>query len=131
MGLIRYHPIESSLEWEKSPLTELRSFDWISGTAEWEIPGERPLILTVQFQGELIVRLLDEFALSTETDHEDCEGLVPNHFAYWVEGDAFHENQSSMWLEDNHPTKHYRFITGFGCVDVIAANPPSFSINPS
>ena len=75
--------------------------------------------------------MLDEFPLSTETNPEDWEGLEKNRFAYWVEGDAFHENQSSIWLQVHTPTTHYRFLTGNGCLDVIASNPPTFAINPA
>jgi len=128
--MIRYHPIESGVKWDSS-LAELRTFDWQSGIAEWDAPGEKPVIVAVQFRGQIIARILDDFALSTETNPENWEGLEKDHFAYWVEGDAFHENQSPTWLEVEGPTKHYRFLTGNGCLDVIAACPPAFSINPT
>lgn len=125
--MIRFFPIDSGVKWQ-SHLADLIAFDWHCGTADWEIPGEPPQILSVRFHGSIIVRLLDEFALSTETTPDEWHGLVKDHFAYRVEGDVFHESQSRAWEQVEGPTQHYLFITGNTCMDVIAANPPSFVI---
>jgi hypothetical protein len=63
--MIRYTPIECGVEWE-SHLADLCSFDWQSKVAEWRIPDEPSVVLKVSFSGPLIVRMLDDFPLSTE-----------------------------------------------------------------
>jgi hypothetical protein len=56
--------------------------------------------------------------------------LVPEHFAYRVEGSVFARQQSEAWKIAVGPVMHYRFVTGWGCVDVLTAALPSFSIEP-
>jgi hypothetical protein len=82
--------------------------------------------LRISFNAETIVRILDEMPLSTETDPLEWSGLVPGHFAYVVTGDKLPMGQSEAWVSLNSPT-HYRFLTGWGCMDVLSRNPPSFS----
>lgn len=78
--------------------------------------------------GGLIVRMLDELPLSTESDPKDWMGLVPHHFAYRVEGDPFFVAQSETWRFIEDSPKHYRFQTGFGCLDVISSGEPEFAL---
>ena len=85
-------------------------------------------VLQIFFPNQCIVRVLDEMAISTETEFERCEGLVADHFAYRVEGDPFVDGQSEMWRIVREPFEHYRFHTDDSCLNVISANPPSFGL---
>ena len=80
------------------------------------------------FDNQTIIRLLDEMPLSTETEPDEREGLVPYHFAYRVEGARFAEIQSETWKEVAGPIYHYQFVTGWGCMDVLCRATPSFSL---
>jgi hypothetical protein len=122
--MIRYTPLECGVTWE-SHLADLRSFNWHANMAEWDFPdGKR--ILRVSFSGAVIVRILDDFPLSTESDPEAREGLVRDHFAYLVEGDPFYAAQSADWKAHAGSTKHYRFVTGNACMDIISSSSPTF-----
>ena len=99
-----------------------------SGAFEWVVERADVRNVTVNFYCDVIVRILDEIALSTEISPDELSGLVSHHFAYEVEGDAFFAAQSEVWRTLNPGAKHYRFITGNWCLDVIASNPPSFLI---
>lgn len=103
-----------------SHLADLRSFDWHAQVAEWDFPDDTKRILRVRFSGSIIVRMLDDFPLSTETDPEDWHGAVRDNFAYLVEGDAFYAAQSASWKAAVGLVQHYRFLTGNGCMDVIS-----------
>ena len=109
---------------------ELLSFNWEEKIATFGLPGER--ILRILFPGDVIVRMLDEFALSTEDRPSERHGLVGHHFAYRVSGDPFVESQSSVWRE-TYPggPAHYRLITGGGCLDVLCHCEPEFKIEPA
>jgi hypothetical protein len=74
------------------------------------------------------VRILDEMPLSTEHESETSHGLVSDHFAYRLQGSAFAEAQSEAWKFVNAPATHYRFITGWACMDVLSAAFPSFAM---
>ncbi len=67
-------------------------------------------------------------ALSTEEDDTPNEGLVSEHFAYWLEDATFARTQSSSWKAASGPLTHYRFITGWACVDVLTAATPVFAL---
>lgn len=66
--------------------------------------------------------------LSTEENDTPNEGLVSEHFAYWLEGAAFARLQSSAWKEVNAPVTHYQFVTGWACLDVLTAATPAFAV---
>ena len=68
--------------------------------------------------------------ISTEHEVTPNEGIVAEHFAYLVEGASFWEQQSETFRVVYKSAKHYRFFTGFYCLDVIATDEPSFSIVP-
>jgi hypothetical protein len=136
--MIRYSPIETPAGWTDPDFADLLSFDWRTSTAEFifyerETPTslgpKSEQILVVTFDAaDVIVRMLDEFPLSTESDPKDWEGLVLHHFAYLVEGDPFLTAQSSAWRSMAPNLKHYRFMTGSGCLDVITSATPRFGI---
>jgi hypothetical protein len=66
-------------------------------------------------------------ALSTEDDQPPV-GLVAEHLAYRVEGATFAATQSSTWKAAFGPIKHFRFITGWACLDVLTGVMPAFSV---
>ena len=126
--MIKYFPIESKAPWTDADAADLVSFDWQRETATFEIRND-DRVLEVSFLGYgVIVRMLDEFPLSTESHPGDWAGLVPHHFAYRVEGDPFFEAQSESWCISQGSPKHYRFITGCGCLDVISNGEPAFAL---
>jgi hypothetical protein len=126
--MLHYHPLESCAPWTDSDHADLLRFDWRTGTAEFMMHDDAR-ILTVSFDADVIVRMLDEFPLSTESSSAEWSGLVPHHFAYRLEGDPFYEAQSEAWRSvQGSPPRHYRFLTGAGCLDVITVAVPRFGI---
>ena len=128
--MIRYHPLPFRAPWDRADEADLFRFDWQDNVAIFATHDEAVLV-RVLFGNEPIVRLLDEFALSTEAGGAMSDGLVPHHFAYRVEGDPFLAAQSEVWREHmspRQPMQHYRFITGNGCLDAVAAQAPTFQV---
>ena len=126
--MVTYFPLDAGISFE-TVSADLLGFDWQSRCAEFAIPGDEEKVLRVSFRNDVIVRMLDEMALSTETDPATWDGLVPNHFAYRVEGDRFLEAQSEAWRYGQQ-VEHYRFITGWGCLDALSSLPPDFAVIP-
>jgi hypothetical protein len=65
--------------------------------------------------------------LGTEEQAPD-EGLVPEHFAYRVIGGSFWEFQSDALKLIFKSAEHFRFVTGWTCLDVIANSAPLISV---
>jgi hypothetical protein len=126
--MLRYFPLDAGVNFE-AERSDLIGFDWQNNCADFCIPEDEEHVLRVSFRNDVIVRMLDEMALSTETDPATWEGLVPNHFAYRVDGDRFFEAQSGVW-KSIFSVEHYRFVTGEGCLDVLAGEPPNFAVIP-
>ncbi len=126
--MILYHPIESCVAWTGSFVSDLISFDWQTNTAKFFAEDDDQAVEVIFDDAQLIVRILDEFALSTESEPEKLEGLIPYHFAYWVEGDPFFKMQSATWLSIERNPRHYRFLTLAGCLDVISSVEPRIVI---
>lgn len=128
----RYFPINAGILFECSK-SDLLKIDWSTNhlAAEFILPEDNSRSLRVSFDANTIVRLLDEMPLSIEVDPSDNEGLIPDHFAYRVEGSLFAETQSDAWKEIMAPVSHYEFITGSGCMDVLSPTAPSFEIVPT
>jgi hypothetical protein len=126
--MIQYHPIHSGAPWTDADHADLISFDWQRKIAVFGIVGEDRTFEVSFLSGSAIVRILDEFPLSTESEPQDWAGLVPHHFAYRVEGDAFFEAQSEAWRTVEGTPNHYRFMTGAGCLDVITRAEPQFQL---
>jgi hypothetical protein len=74
-----------------------------------------------------IIRTLDEMLLSTE-EPEKWVGLKADHFAYEVVDAHFWKSQSDAFKIVVKNLKHYVFITGWTCLDVISQHPPTFSV---
>lgn len=122
-----HRPIDSTVQFE-TVYSDLVYFQWKSDgiIADFYIPNDLESLLRVTFDDCCIVRILDEFPLSTEEDIS--QGLVCNHFAYEVTDSIFERTQSATWKEVFSPVKHYRFITGLGCLDVLSAAQPKFLV---
>jgi hypothetical protein len=98
--------------------------------AEFVIPRDNQRVLRIQFERVEIIRTLDEMALSTETEETPNEGLLANHFAYVVDGALFWNQQSEAFKAVFAKARHFRFITGWTCLDVIAEGEPKLSVVP-
>lgn len=126
----RYEPIDSLITFKVSA-SDLAGFTW--GTngiqADFVIPGDEQHLLTVKFERQCIVRILDEMALSTEQDDTPPEGLIPEHFAYVVHDARFFRMQSKAWSSGWESLSHYQFITGWACLDVISPAYPTFELS--
>ena len=116
----------------RSSLSNLLDFRWEPNAvrATFIIPGEPDAVLEVSFASPCIVRILDEMPLLTEIDDSPKEGLVPDHFAYRVEGALFFRVQSEAFkgMFKARTCSHYRFITGWGCLDVVTGAEPQFKV---
>ena len=125
----RYHPIDVPTAIPASE-SDMVAFHWKTEgiVADFAIPSDASNVLRVLFDKQCIVRLLDEMPISTEEDGGPSEGLVAEHFAYRVEGSAFADAQSSTWKQVCAPVSHWRFITGWACMDVLSNAAPTFSV---
>jgi hypothetical protein len=125
--MIHFHPLDVGFAFDGFR-SDLASFNWQACAADFFVPDDDERLLRISFEGDVIIRILDEFPLSTESDPATWRGLVPHHFAYRVEGAAFPEQQSSVWREMMGPINHFQFITGSGCLDVLTAGEPTFKL---
>lgn len=125
----RYEPIDAGLSFQAS-LSDLVAFHWETNgiRADFAIPGDDQHLLRVKFDSSCIVRILDEMPISTEPDDGPAEGLVVEHFAYRIHDAAFFRMQSDGWKLSMGDPAHYRFITGWACLDVISPAVPSFEL---
>jgi hypothetical protein len=125
----KYIPIDCGVPMQAGR-SNLASLQWsINGiVAEFFLPDDESRLLRVSFDRQCIIRVLDEMPLSTEEDDTPAEGLVPEHFAYRLEGATFAAIQSDAWKAFIGPVAHYRLITGSTCMDVLSAATPVFSL---
>jgi hypothetical protein len=117
----------------KAGLSDLLELHWdVKGIRATFLMPDANTALEVSFAGQCVVRILDEMPLSTEADDSPNEGLVPDRFAYHVEGALFFRMQSDAFKETVKVTRgscnHYRFITGGTCLDVVTGAEPSFAV---
>jgi hypothetical protein len=127
----RYSPIDPGVPLSASR-SDLAALHWETNgiAADFLLPNDEAHLLRVSFDRQCIIRVLDEMPLSTEQDDTPNEGLVPEHFSYLLEGAAFARLQSWAWKEVNAPVKHYQFITGWACLDVLTSAAPVFAAVP-
>ena len=125
----KYHAIEQPLE-IKSSLSDLIALAWEDRgiVADFSIPGDEKQALRVYFDKTHIVRILDEMPLSTESEGTKSEGLVSEHFAYIVEDSLFWKSQSEAFKIVFNKARHYCFITGCTCLDVISDAAPTIGV---
>ena len=96
--------------------------------ADFLIPDDDDRLLRVVFRSFETFRVLDEMALSTEEANPSWEGHVPEHLAYRVQ-DGFFWRMQSEPLRLHHPDlKHYQFVTGDLCLEVLSSGPPALGI---
>jgi hypothetical protein len=134
----KYFPIQGPID-IKCSLSNMTALQWrmpldrqlASIAADFVVPGDDRSVLRVKFDKVHIIRVLDEMPLSTEAEDMPNEGLVADHFAYAVEGSAFWQAQSFAFKKMFGKARHYRFVTGWTCLDVIAELPPSITVAPS
>jgi len=113
-----------------SSQSDVLSFHWDKSrriTADFLIPDNDGHVLRLSFDRAEVVRLLDEMPISTEADTRNV-GLVPDHLAYEVTGSAFWAQQSEALKLSLPAMKHYRFITGWTCIDVLSLAKPTFTV---
>jgi hypothetical protein len=129
MSMPRYSPIEIPVPLAASR-SDLIAFQWSARgiVADFLLPGDQGKAFRVTFNRSCIVRILDEMPLSTENDNGQPEGRIPENFAYRIEGSAFMDAQSEAWKIVNSPVSHYRFVTGWACIDVLSSALPSFAV---
>lgn len=120
-----YYPLDAGVSFDCSG-SDLSAMKWTPRSLSADFFLDTEKALRVRFAEQTIVRVLDEFALSTE--HGTKTGLVPRHFAYRVEGSPFADAQSEAWKVVNNPVCHYQFITGWGCLDVLSKAVPTFEV---
>jgi hypothetical protein len=125
----KYEPIDAGLSF-KTSLSDLVEFHWDTNgiQANFAVPGDDRRLLCVKFNRQCIVRILDEMAVSTESDDTPPEGLIPEHFAYRVHEAVFFRMQSETWKWGMESIAHYRFITGWACLDVLSPAYPTFEL---
>jgi hypothetical protein len=126
--LPKYQTLEQPLAIQTS-VSDLLTLTWKGSgiIADFIIPGENQKALRVSFQKTEIIRILDEMPLSTEEDTKNM-GLVSEHFAYVVEDSLFWTSQSWAFKMVCSKARHYRFITGSNCLDVISNVEPNMSV---
>jgi hypothetical protein len=98
--------------------------------ADFCIPDDRTRALRVGFERVETIRIVDEMPLSTENEETPNTGTLPEHFAYKVEGAMFWNQQSEAFKIVYKNAKHYRFVTGWACLDVISNSEPTFMTVP-
>lgn len=125
----RYYAIAQPLE-IKTSLSDLIALTWKDRgvAADFAIPGDEERMLRVRFGKTDIVRILDEMPISTENEDTPSEGLVPEHLAYLVEDSLFWRSQSEAFRLTSKAAHHYRFITGWTCLDVISDEKPIIAV---
>jgi hypothetical protein len=96
--------------------------------AYFDVPADNEAALKVEFKHAEIVRIVEEMPLSTEPEETANEGLIAHHLAYRVEGASFWNTQSAVFKDFYKEAKHYRFLTGSYCLDVIALDQPAFEL---
>ena len=99
-------------------------------TADFLIPGDDEHVLRLIFDRVEVVRLLDEMPISTEADTANL-GLVSENLAYEVAGSTFWAQQSEALKLSLPGLTHYRFITGWTCMDVLSLAKPAFTVIPN
>jgi hypothetical protein len=114
----------------KAGYSNLMQFRWADCrlAADFAIPEDSQHVLRVQFERTEIVRIVEEMPISTEHEDTPNEGIVVQHLAYLVEGASFWNQQSQAFKDVYQKAKHYRFFTGFYCLDVIATDEPTFTV---
>ena len=129
--MFRYFPIWIEHE-IKCSLSNLMTLRWQreSVIADFLIPNDEDRRLRVRFESVHVIRVLDEMLISTEEPFPD-EGHVAEHFAYRVEDSRFWNSQSESLRLTHADARHYLFVTGWACLDVISSVQPEIFVVPA
>lgn len=122
-------PIKLPLELRssQSDILDFRLREGRKVEADFLVPGDAEGLLRLRLDSVEVLRLLDEMAISTEMDTPTV-GLVQDNLAYEVTGSTFWEQQSEALKITRPNLRHYRFITGWTCLDVLTEATPLFEI---
>lgn len=125
----KFFPIDAGINYGCVP-SDLLDIRWEVNefSADFALLEDEKHLIRVSFEGNTIVRILDEMPLSTENDLAEVDGLVPHHFAYRVEGAPFAAIQSEAWKRVVGSVHHYQFVTGWGCLDVLSGREPRIEL---
>lgn len=82
--------------------------------------------LTISFQSVASEQSIDVGTLLGEDTKST--GLVSEHFAYRIEDSLFWKSQSEAFKAAVKNLRHYRFVTGWTCLDVISEQEPNISV---
>jgi hypothetical protein len=125
----RYYPIKQPID-IKTSLSDLINLVLEDGAlvANFSIPGDDQHALRVEFERVEMIRTLDEMPLSTEGEDAANEGTLAEHFAYSVDGALFWKQHSETFKYVYANVRHFRFITGWTCLDVISAGEPTLRV---
>lgn len=125
---IRYYPMDFDLQAGAVFADIIRIvMELISGSnvmkAHFFVPGQSEFV-KVYFPHVDIFRVIDDMHLPFEEMDILTTGHVSDHFVFRVEGAPFWASQQEL-LQDLRPeTKHFRFVTGGSCLDVISCHEP-------
>ena len=128
--LADYLPIELPIDL-KADGSDMAALYWRHRTvvADFFIPQDSFSHLRIRFGDALIMRVVDEMAISTE--ERSTKGLVKDHLAYRVEDSHFWETQSETFRFVHKNADHYRFVSAGMCLDVISHTAPLIVVVPA
>lgn len=120
-------PIPIEVRSSQSDIADFNLREGRKVCVDFLIPADPERLLRLSLDGVEVVRLLDEMAMSTEID-TPFVGIVPDNLAYEVTGSAFWAQQSEALRLTRPKLRHYRFVTGWTCLDVLTEATPSFAV---
>lgn len=128
MALYLALPLDAPIQSSASDIISLCS-DGNAITAMFIVPHDDTQALRVHFRDSYVMRMCDEHVLNLEDAPKSNAGLVAEHFLYEVEGADFWLCQPAI-RESYRGAKHFRCVTGWTCLDVIADDPPTVTVVP-
>lgn len=121
-----FKPLAHGLSPDDLP-SDLDRLVWMRGGLAADFFVREGRHVRVAFARVEAVRTIDETFTSTEED-EPSVGLIPTNFAYQVEGARFWRSQSALLGELKPRLKHFAFLTGWTCLDVLSEQEPEFTL---
>ena len=118
-------PVE--IQSSQSDIIDFQLYEGRRVRVDFLMPDDPERLLRLSLDSVEVVRLLDEMAMSTERD-TPMIGLIPENLAYEVTGSAFWAQQSETLRLTRPKLRHYRFVTGWTCLDVLTEATPSFAV---
>ena len=126
----KYIPIDVGFNHDCSQ-SDIHEIIWTSKSflIKFIIPGDDYNIFNALFNGETIIRIIDEEYISSEQDLGDSDGIIGGNILYRIKGSNFRASLPETFSIINEPIEHYRFVTGGGCADVACKEAPICSIS--